>query len=64
MCPFSLLARFWIIVFVLFCLCQYTLSQIESKWNITCDPDSPQIFIDETISVHCNVTGKLTFRFK
>ncbi|KAI4460516.1 sodium-bile acid cotransporter [Holotrichia oblita] len=39
-------------------LCRYVYSQVDSsKWNITCDPTNPTLYVDETIGVHCNVTG-------
>ncbi|KAI4460524.1 sodium-bile acid cotransporter [Holotrichia oblita] len=39
-------------------LCRYVYSQVDSsKWNISCDPTNPTLYVDETIGVHCNVTG-------
>ncbi|KAK9722773.1 Sodium Bile acid symporter family [Popillia japonica] len=38
-------------------VCRYVYSQIDSKWNITCDPTDPILYIDETVGVNCNVTG-------
>ncbi|GJQ68531.1 hypothetical protein Trydic_g8659, partial [Trypoxylus dichotomus] len=59
MCPFSVITRFWIVFLVILTLIRYVYSkaEINALWNITCEPNNPTLYVDETISINCNVTG-------